>query len=66
MRALKDRIQCFIKSQNSKANDCFSCLLMKVNLYHVRHIKFALNSMCSSSQMEKHLLNIWPLQLFIQ
>lgn len=32
VRARKDSIKCFIKSQNSKGNDCFSCLLMKVNL----------------------------------
>lgn len=65
IRALKYGIQCFIKSQNPKGNDCFSCLLMKVNLYHIRSIKFSLHSMCSSSQMEKPL-SIWPLQLFIQ
>lgn len=52
MRALKYRTQCLIKSQNWKVNDCSSCLLMKVNLYHVRHIRFGLNSMCSSFQTE--------------
>ena len=55
MRALKYRIQCFINSQNPKGNDWFSCLLMKVNSYHIKSIKFGLHSMCSSSQMKKPL-----------
>lgn len=60
MRAPKYRIQRFIKSHNSKVNDCFSCLLMKVNSYYTGRNKFSLNSMLSGSQMEKSL-SVWPL-----
>lgn len=38
---------------------------MKVNPYYTGHIKFGLNSMFSSSQMEKPL-SIWSLQLFTE